>query len=135
MHTAFHLAIPVTDLQKARAFYKDFLGAKEGRSDPLWVDFNFFGHQLTCHLVDKKELSNHSNQVDGKTVPIPHFGLVVEEQNFYKFKEQVEKEKIDFLLKPQTRFKDKTEEHKTMFFKDPFGHCIEIKSFTKTKGF
>ncbi len=45
----FHLAIPVTDLQKARSFYRDVLGCVEGRSGDHWVDLNFFGHQLVLH--------------------------------------------------------------------------------------
>ena len=135
MGTAFHLAIGVTDLQKARDFYKAVLGAKEARSDISWVDFNFSGHQLSCHLVDKKDIFIHYNQVDNQSVPIPHFGLVVDTESFEIFKKSLEKAKIDFILKPQTRFKGQIGEQKTMFFEDPFGHCIEIKSFTKSKGF
>ena len=70
METAFHLAVGVTDLQKTRDFYKAVLGAKEARSDISWVDFNFYGHQLSCHLVDKKDTSIHHNQVDSQSVPI-----------------------------------------------------------------
>ena len=135
MQTAFHLAIGVNDLQKARAFYKGLLGAEEGRSDLSWVDFNFFGHQLSCHLVDKTEASVHYNQVDKQSVPIPHFGLIVNNEIFEKLKEHLQKANTDFILKPQTRFKGQPEEQKTMFFKDPFGNCIEIKSFTHSKGF
>ena len=49
--TPFHLAIRVSDLPSARAFYGGLLGCPEGRSSAQWVDFNFFGHQLVCHVV------------------------------------------------------------------------------------
>ncbi len=131
MKTAFHLAIGVTNLQKARDFYTGVLGAKEGRSDRLWVDFNFFGHQLSCHLIEKASSFIQYNPVDGQSVPIPHFGLIVPFEDFKSLEELLDKTKISFILKPQIRFEGKEGEQKTMFFKDPFGHCIEIKSFIK----
>jgi len=133
METAFHLAIGVSDLQKARDFYTGVLRAKEARSDTSWVDFNFFGHQLSCHLIDKNRNAIHYNKVDSKSVPIPHFGLIVDAKDFEVFKERLKN--TEFLLKPQTRFKGQIGEQKTMFFEDPFGNCLEIKSFTKSKGF
>ncbi len=81
METAFHLALGVSDLQKARDFYTGLLGAREGRSDSLWVDFDFFGHQLTCHLIEGAVPSVHYNPVDRQSVPIPHFGPVVDPKN------------------------------------------------------
>ena len=50
MQSLFHLAIHITDLDEARAFYGGVLGCKEGRSTETWVDFDFFGHQLSLHL-------------------------------------------------------------------------------------
>ncbi len=134
METVFHLALGVSDLQKARDFYTGLLGAKEGRSDSLWVDFDFFGHQLTCHLIEGAVPSVHYNPVDRQSVPIPHFGPVVDSKRFEELRKLLEKAGTDFILKPQTRFRDQTGEQKTMFFKDPFGHCIEIKSFTCSRG-
>lgn len=135
MQAAFHLAIGVSDLQKARAFYTDLLGAKEGRSDLTWVDFNFFGHQLSCHLVENMASPIHYNLVDKQSVPIPHFGLIVNSEQFEGLRDLLEKAGINFILKPQTRFKNQDGEQKTMFFKDPFGNCLEIKSFTGSKGY
>ena len=127
--TPFHLAITVSCLKKAREFYGELMEAKEGRSDTMWVDFNFFGHQLTCHLVEKKENPSYFNSVDSQAVPIPHFGPVVSLEQFEKLKIKLENKNTVFILKPQTRFKGKVGEQKTMFFKDPFGHFIEIKSY------
>ena len=129
MTTPFHLAIGVSCLKKAREFYGGLMGAKEGRSDSKWVDFNFFGHQLTCHLVEKTNNDSYFNSVDSQAVPIPHFGPIVSPEQFEELKTKLEKANTSFILKPQTRFKDLPGEQKTMFFKDPFGHSIEIKSY------
>ncbi|MBC6416139.1 MAG: VOC family protein [Bdellovibrionales bacterium] len=136
MKNSFHLAIPVNDLEKTRIFYRDFLGAKEGRTDhKSWQDFNFFGHQLSCHLTTKPINPIDYNQVDHMSVPIFHFGIIVEEEQFEKIRKKLEEVHVKFLIKAQTRFKEKDEEHKTMFFKDPSGNCLEIKSFTKNTSF
>ncbi len=47
MLTPFHLAYHVTSLDEARAFYGGVLGCSEGRSTETWVDFDFFGHQIS----------------------------------------------------------------------------------------
>ena len=72
--TPFHLAIPVDDLEEAKQFYHGLLGADIGRSDATWIDFNFFGHQLVCHLSQSKK-TEVTNPVDNHDVPVPHFGL------------------------------------------------------------
>ena len=130
METPFHLAIGVSSLEKAREFYGRLMGAKEGRSDSRWVDFNFFGHQLTCHLIEKKDSSTYFNSVDSQAVPIPHFGPIVPPEKFKELKIRLEKANTHFILKPQPRFKGLPGEQQTMFFKDPFGHSIEIKSYS-----
>ena len=132
MNTPFHLAIGVSDLEKARQFYGVILNAKEGRSSNEWVDFHFFGHQLTCHLIKTQETPTfHSNPVDKRDIPIPHFGVILSPQKFEQTEKRLREKGISFFIEPQIRFKNKTGEQKTMFFKDPFGHFIEIKSFTK----
>ena len=73
----FHLAVPVKDLDETRIFYRDVMGLEEGRSSDQWVDFNFFGHQFVIHMVDQKS-NGAVNPVDGKAVPVPHFGVVLE---------------------------------------------------------
>ncbi|MDB4050435.1 VOC family protein [Flavobacteriaceae bacterium] len=124
----FHLAIPVSNLEKNRAFYKNVLECLEGRSSDHWIDFNFFGHQLVIHLDDNINKEN-SNPVDGKNVPIPHFGVVLEWKVFKEFAEKLKKRKIEFIIEPYVRFKGLTGEQATMFFKDPSGNALEFKSF------
>lgn len=129
----FHLAIPVNDLAKSRDFYGQVLELEEGRSSDHWVDFNFFGHQLVIHLKDNYNIEKDSNHVDGKDVPIPHYGIVLEWNQFHNFSKLLEKKKITFMIKPYIRFKGLIGEQATMFFKDPSGNALEFKSFKDPK--
>jgi len=126
----FHLAIPVSDIEIAKDFYGSKLGFSEGRSDDHWIDYNFFGHQLVCHIG---ESSTFSNDVDGKEVPIPHFGIVLEWEDFDDFSEKIRSNGINFIIEPYIRFKGLPGEQKTMFFMDPFGNALEFKSFKDDK--
>ena len=123
----FHLAIPVDCLDKARNFYGSKLGFEEGRSDNHWIDYNFFGHQLVCHIGELNKSNN--NEVDGKDVPIPHFGIILEWGDFDSFSSKLKAENINFIIEPYLRFSGLPGEQKTMFFKDPFGNALEFKSF------
>ena len=100
----FHLAIPVNDLEKSRNFYKNILGCEEGRSSNHWVDFNFFGHQLVIHYKEKKSDETKTNPVDGKDVPIPHFGVILEWNDFQDFSKKLKEKKINFIIEPYIRF-------------------------------
>ena len=125
----FHLAIPVNDLIKSRNFYGQVLELEEGRSSDHWVDFNFFGHQLVIHLKDNHSNEEDTNHVDGKDVPIPHYGIILEWDQFQNFSYLLKKKKINFIIKPYIRFKGLIGEQATMFFKDPSGNALEFKSF------
>lgn len=126
----FHLAIPVDDLEKARIFYRDTLGCEEGRSSDHWVDFNFFGHQLVIHYKAADEPKNTgSNPVDGKDVPIPHFGVVLDWDIFQKFSEELKRKNVKFVIEPYIKFEGQVGEQATMFFKDPCGNALEFKAF------
>jgi len=122
------LAIPVDDLEACRSFYRNILGCKEGRSSDLWVDFDFFGHQLVIHY--KESIAEEtSNPVDGKEVPIPHFGVVLEMNSFKKLSKALIDKNISFIIEPYVRFEGETGEQATMFFKDPSGNALEFKAF------
>jgi extradiol dioxygenase family protein len=124
----FHLAIPVDDINQAKDFYGSRLGFTEGRSDKDWVDYNFFGHQLVCHVGAS---NGFTNKVDGKDVPIPHFGILLEWKEFDSFSNKLKDNNINFIIEPYLRFEGLPGEQKTMFFKDPFGNALEFKSFKK----
>ena len=125
----FHLAIPVNNIDKCKIFYKEILGCKEGRSSDHWVDFDLFGHQLVIHFQESNNKNLHTNPVDGKDVPIPHFGVILEWENFKRFSSKLEKKGVEFIIKPYIRFEGEPGEQATMFFKDPSGNALEFKSF------
>ncbi|MFC4219330.1 VOC family protein [Flagellimonas marina] len=127
--TPFHVAIPVHNLDECRVFYRDVLECKEGRSSDHWVDFNFFGHQLVIHYKPKSEEDLHTNPVDGKNVPVPHYGVVLEWDTFQSFSKKMEEKGIDFVIAPYIRFKGEPGEQATMFFLDPAGNALEFKAF------
>ena len=125
----FHIAIPVHNLEVCRLFYRDVLGCEEGRSSDHWVDFNFFGHQLVIHFKAPSKEVLHSNPVDGKSVPIPHYGVVLDWDIFHTFAEDLKQKNITFIIEPYIRFEGLVGEQATMFFKDPAGNALEFKAF------
>jgi len=125
----FHLAIPVKNLQLCRTFYRDIIQCVEGRSDTHWVDFNFFGHQLVIHQKDNFIPQQISNPVDGKDVPVPHFGVVLSMNEWRKLSERLKENGTKFIIEPTIRFKGKPGEQATLFFKDPEGNALEFKAF------
>jgi uncharacterized protein len=126
----FHLAIPVDDIATNRKFYREVLGCVEGRSSEQWVDFNFFGHQLVIHHKAKlKVVKSHSNPVDGKEVPVPHFGVVLDLKTFEYISERIKERQINFIIEPYTRFEGEVGEQVTLFIEDPAGNTIEFKAF------
>ena len=125
----FHLAIPVDNIPVCRKFYRTVLGCEEGRSSEHWVDFNLFGHQLVIHYKEKSNEEIHTNPVDGKNVPVPHFGVVLEWDTFHKFSDNLIKKGVEFIIEPYIRFEGKPGEQATMFFMDPAGNALEFKSF------
>ncbi len=124
----FHLAFPVHDLAAARAFYGGLLGCPEGRSDALWVDFDFFGHQIVAHFAEGARPRTHHNPVDGHDVPVPHFGMVLEMDEWRALAERLTAAGTEFVIAPDIRFVGQPGEQATMFFLDPSGNAIEIKA-------
>lgn len=125
----FHLAIPVHDLTTARMFYTRVLKCSEGRSDEHWVDMNFFGHQLVLHYKEGMKPDLQSNSVDDHDVPIPHFGVVLEWEQWHSLAAHLKKCEVSFIIEPYIRFKGSSGEQATLFFLDPSGNALEFKSF------
>ena len=124
----FHLAFPVADLASTRAFYGGLLGCPEGRSSSEWIDYDLFGHQLVAHLAPAQARAHH-NQVDGHDVPVPHFGVVLEWEQFHAFAARLRELDVKFVIEPCIRFAGQVGEQSTMFFKDPSGNALEFKAF------
>ena len=129
----FHLAYHVTDLDEARAFYGAVLGAKEGRSTETWVDFDFFGHQLSLHLGEPFKTTN-TGKVGDHMVPMPHLGMVLPLDDWREMADRLTEAGIDFVLPPSVRFEGEPGEQWTMFFRDPSGNPLEIKGFRDYSG-
>ncbi|MGF6345893.1 VOC family protein [Variovorax sp. W2I14] len=125
----FHLAFPVRDIAEARAFYGDLLECPEGRSAPEWVDFDFYGHQIVAHLAPDECGHKSSSAVDGHQVPVRHFGAIVPMDRWQAMADKLVTQKTAFVIEPYIRFKGEPGEQATMFFLDPSGNAIEMKSF------
>lgn len=126
----FHLAYPVKDKESTRAFYAGVLGCQQGREADTWVDFDFFGHQLSFH-VKPEAFTGHepSNTVDGKDVPVRHFGAILEWDDWHTLADKLKTRGTAFVIEPYIRFKGEVGEQATMFFLDPSGNALEFKSF------
>lgn len=125
----FHLAFPVRDIESTRRFYVDVLGCREGRSAETWIDFDFRGHQISAHVKADMDAVALRNAVDGKAVPVPHFGLVLPWDEWNETAERLKVAGTEFVIEPYVRFEGEPGEQGTMFFADPSGNCIELKSF------
>ena len=124
----FHLAFPVHDLAAARRFYGQFLGCPEGRSSSEWIDFDLFGHQIVAHLAPARA-SDHHNPVDGHDVPVPHFGVVLDWDQWESLADRLRAAGTKFVIEPYIRFKGQVGEQATMFLLDPCGNALEFKAF------
>lgn len=126
----FHYAFKVKDIATTRKFYVEILGCEEGRSNENWVDFNFFENQLSAHVSEDFPELDYCGQVDGISVPIPHFGCVLKIDEFERIQRKLESEDIEFVVKPQKRYEGKIGEQMTMFVFDFSGNPLEFKSFS-----
>jgi len=130
MTTVFHLAYPVKDKEQTRTFYRDVLGCTQGREADTWIDFDFFGHQVSFHVKPEAFIGNEpTNAVDGKDVPVRHFGAVLEWDEWHILKDRLIEAETDFVINPYIRFEGEIGEQATMFFLDPSGNALEFKSF------
>ncbi len=129
MSTQFHYAFKVKDIQSTKEFYQTILQCQLGRETAQWVDFDFFGHQLSAHVSEEISPLDYCGLVDDVKVPIPHFGCILELEQFERIQKRLEKHGVTFLVKPQVRYKGKTGEQKTMFVLDNSNNPLEFKCY------
>jgi extradiol dioxygenase family protein len=110
-------------------FYGDLLGCREERSTETWVDFDFFGNQISAHTIGKVPPTQATGQVDGVAVPMPHFGAVLPWDRFQALAEKLTQAGVAFVIPPRVRFPGQTGEQATLFLLDPSGNALEFKSF------
>ena len=130
----FHLAFPVSDLDAARRFYTGVLDCRIGRTSERWIDFDFFGHQITAHLVTAAEGATADSAVDGDQVPVRHFGVVLTRPDWDALAARLRGLGTDFLIQPRVRFRGEPGEQATLFIRDPSGNAIEFKAFPDDAG-
>lgn len=124
----FHLAFPVNDIEATRRFFVELLECTVGREAERWIDLDFCGHQISAHLVDDSDATT-ANAVDGKEVPVRHFGLILEWGQWERLAERLRTAQVEFLIEPYVRFKGEAGEQGTFFVKDPSGNALEFKTF------
>ena len=124
----FHLAFPVLDIEATRDFYTRVLGCRVGRESVRWIDFDFFGHQVTAHRVEQMP-PVPTNSVDGHEVPSSHFGVVLEWEAWHQLSNRLQGMHLEFLISPYIRFRGEVGEQATLFIRDPSGNGLEFKSF------
>lgn len=129
LRNLFHLAFPVHDLEKAREFYGDVIGCTEGRSSDRWVDFDLFGHQIVADLAEDAVSIRSTNHVDLDDVPVPHFGMIMQMDEWRAFADKLVAKGVEFIVEPKIRFAGEVGEQATMFFLDPSGNALEFKGF------
>ena len=129
MKNPFHLAFPINDIEETKSFYKKHFNCEIGREDKKWVDFDFYGHQLSAHLRPEELKNTKKNSVDGKDVPVRHFGVILEWETWHQLSSKLKENDINFIIDPYIRFKGEVGEQATMFFLDPSGNALEFKSF------
>jgi uncharacterized protein len=126
---AFHLAFPVADIEATRRFFVDLIGCREGRRAPSWIDFDFFGHQISAHLRPEETAASRTNEVDGDAVPVRHFGVILDMESWQVLADRLTGAGVALLIEPHIRFKGEVGEQATMFFLDPSGNALEFKAF------
>ena len=125
----FHLAFPIYSIKETITWYTHILGCTVGRQSQQWVDFNFFGHQITGHKIKKQANMIPSNSVDGHKIPSRHFGIVLTMVQWKKLCSRLKKNNTEFIIEPNIRFKNKKGEQATLFIKDPSNNALEFKAF------
>ncbi len=132
MKGTFHIAFATADIDRAAAFYRDLLGCKTGRTSPSWMDFDFFGHQMSIHMVSEKVRKPRNYYNPNSHIPANHFGIILPWKDWHKLEERLRQQRLNFLVEPQIVFAGEVGEQKTMFIQDPDGNCIEFKTFEDT---
>ena len=124
----FHLAFPVTDIEATRRFYTETLGCRVGREAERWIDFDFGGHQISAHLVERI-IGSATSEVDGDAVPARHFGMVLTMPEWQALAARLRAAGTRFVIEPHIRFQGEVGEQATMFLRDPSGNALEFKAF------
>jgi uncharacterized protein len=125
----FHFAFFVRDLDSTRRFYGEILGCREGRSTDTWVDFDFFGNQISAHTTGRVMPTQNTGKVEDILVPMPHFGALLQWEEFEALAGRIRAAGLPFVVEPRVRYAGQPGEQATMFVLDLSGNALEFKSF------
>ncbi len=125
----FHFAFPVNDLEQTRVFYTELLGCRVGRSAKTWIDFDFYGHQISAHISPAATRPVATNAVDGHDVPVRHFGVILDWGAWHALVARLKAARVEFIIEPHIRFAGQAGEQATLFLADPSGNALEFKAF------
>ena len=121
--TLFHLAFPITDTAKTKAFYVDGLGCVAGRETHHALILNLYGHQLVAHIT-KEPLTPQ------RGIYPRHFGLIFTSvADWESLLERAQQRQVLFREEPKHRFGGSLLEHRTFFLEDPFYNLMEFKYY------
>ena len=129
MPQPFHFAFFVRDLDSTRRFYGEILGCREGRSTDTWVDFDFFGNQISAHTTGQVTPTQKTGKVEDILVPMPHFGAILRWEEFEAVAGRIRAAGLPFVVEPRIRYPGRPGEQATMFILDLSGNALEFKSF------
>jgi hypothetical protein len=132
----FHLSVPITDLDNARAFYGGLLGCAEGRSAEKRIDFNFFGHHLVTH-VEPADASHETTNIvsDNVRTPCRHFGVVISSEEWQRLADRLQAGGANFYMAPQLLNAGGVKEQQIMLVHDNCGNIIEFKGMPQERLF
>jgi extradiol dioxygenase family protein len=133
MKGIFHIAFASGDIARAVAFYENILGCPRGRESSAWVDFDFFGHQMSIHRVPSKVSKPRNYYNPNSHIPANHFGVILEWKDWHEMEERLRNTRINFLVEPHVAFAGEVGEQKSMFIQDPDGNAIEFKTFENSE--
>lgn len=123
----FHLAIPTHDLDATVDFYQGKLGVSLCRRYEDRVTFNFFGHQIVCHLAP--------GEIDTEVKMYPrHFGITfTERSDFDRLHNTARDAGCSFFKDIFSRFPNRPERHHTFFLVDPSNNLLEFKHYENSE--
>jgi uncharacterized protein len=124
-HSAiFHLAIPISDIVQAKAFYATSLGCEIGRENKSAVIFNFYGTQLVGHIT-------HQPLTKQSGIYPRHLGLILPTKlDWQAICDHAVEQKLTFFQQPKLRFSQQALEHYSFFLADPFDNLLEFKYYS-----
>lgn len=133
MMPPFHLAFRIDEIEATRGFYAELLACKTGRETDNWIDFDFFGHQISGHIGPRPD-TELQTLVAGVSVPLAHFGAVLDWDLWHDLAARLTERSADFVIAPQIRFAGEPGEQATFFVRDPSGNALEFKAFRDPAG-